>query len=295
MKKYILIFGLIFLGNQAFSQELNCSVQINAQQTGQPNLSIFKTLENALTEFINETNWTNQNFEDHEKINCDIVINLTSYDAGAFSGSLQIQSSRPVYGSAMTTPIFTSKDSQFSFQYVEFENLDYNPNSFDSNLVSVIAYYVYTVLGMDADTFSPMGGSDYFQEANQIVGTAQQSSYPGWQPGDDKSRYRFSADIISTDFEPFRQAMYTYHRQGLDVMSEDVKAGKQKVAEAIALMAQLNNINMNSSVVRAFFDAKHIELEKIFSGGPSVDITGVVDDLNDLAPQYSKNWGNINY
>jgi len=295
MKKYILIFVLIFLGNRVFPQALNCTVQVNAQQTGQPTLSIFQTLENSLNEFINETNWTKQNFDDHEKIRCDVVINLTSYDAGSFTGTLQIQSSRPIYGSTMTTPVFTFKDNDFSFKYVEFQNLNYSPNSFDSNLVSVVAYYVYIILGMDADTFSPLGGLSYFQEANQIVGTAQQSGYKGWQPGDDKSRYRFSADIISADFEPFRRAMYSYHREGLDMMSEDLEAGKMKISEAIALMSQLSNINKNSSVVRAFFDAKHTELEKIFSGGPPVDITTVVNNLNDLAPQYSKNWGKIRY
>lgn len=296
MKKIIFfLIGFILLENQVFSQEIQSTVQINAQQTGQPNLSIFKTLGNSLTEFVNETTWTNQNFEDHEKIRCDIVINVTNYDAGSFTATIQIQSSRPVYGSAMTTPILTIKDNNFAFKYVEFQNLDYNPNSFDSNLVSVISFYIYTILGMDADTFSPLGGSEYFQEANQIAGTAQQSGYQGWQPTDDRSRYRLSSDLVSTDFEPFRQAMYIYHREGLDTMHEDVGEGKQKIADAIATMAQLSNMNMNSAVVRAFFDAKNTEIEKIFSGGPSVDITHVVDDLNDLAPQYSKNWGNISY
>ncbi|HET8810397.1 MAG TPA: DUF4835 family protein [Flavobacteriaceae bacterium] len=295
MKK-VLLLGILLLAKTGFSQEINCQIVVSAKQTGQTNLTVFNTLENSLTEFVNETNWTNEKFEEGEKINCSMFINITEYDAGAFSGTIQIQSSRPVYGAAMTTPILNFKDNNFSFQYMEYEALDFNPNSFDSNLVSIVSFYIYTILGLDADTFSPLGGSPYFQEAQRIVVTAQQSGFSGWMPGDgDQSRYQFNEDLLSPSFEIFRNALYAYHREGLDVMHEDVELGKQKIAEAIQQIGEISGTRTNSIVIRSFFDAKSTEIEKIFSGGPSVEITEVVETLNDLAPQYSKNWRNISY
>lgn len=295
MKK-LLFLGIFLLANIGFAQEINSAVQVNAKQTGQTNLTIFKTLEQSLTEFINQTNWTNTKFEEHEKINCSFFINITSYDSGSFKGTIQIQSSRPVYGSTMITPVFNFKDEEFSFQYIEHESLNYNPNSFDSNLVSIVSYYVYTILGLDADTYSSLGGDDYFQEAQRIVSTAQSSGYAGWKPtAGDQSRYQYNNDVLSQNFEVFRKALYTYHREGLDVMYEDVEQGKQKVAEALIQVGEINSLRSNSIVIRSFFDAKSDEIEKIFSDGPSVEITDVVETLNDIAPQYSKNWRNITY
>ena len=294
MKKLLVIFAVLCACNLSIAQEINCQVEVNARQTGQTNLTIFKTLENSLSEFINQKNWTGEKFKNYEKINCSIFITVTGYDSGNFQGSIQIQSSRPVYGSAMTTPLFNFKDEQFSFQYIEYEPLKYSPNSFDSNLVSVVSYYIYTILGLDADTFSPLGGSDYFQEAEQIVSTAQRSAYQGWKPTDGKqSRYQLNEDLLSPSLENFRNALYIYHREGLDIMSEDVETGKQKIADAILQMGQLSANRTNSIAVRSFFDAKANEIEKIFSDGPSIEISEVVDVLNDLSPQYSKNWRNI--
>lgn len=294
--KQVFILGILFFMNTAWAQEMNCQVQVNAVQTGQTNLTVFKTLEKSLTEFVNQTNWTNVKFKDHEKINCSLFITVTSYDAGSFSGTLQIQSSRPVYGASMTTPILNFKDEQFSFEYVEYEPLNYNPNSFDSNLVAVVSYYVYTILGMDADTFSPLGGSSYFQEANNIVNMAQQSDYAGWSASDgDQSRYQFNKDVLAPNFEPFRKALYVYHREGLDEMHKNVEQGKKTVAKAIQQLGKIPSIQSNSIVLRAFFDAKANEIEKIFSDGPSIDITEVAETLSDLAPQHNDKWRNISY
>ncbi len=294
MKNLLLIFGMLFCCNLGIAQEINCQVEVNARQTGQTGLTIFKTLEKSLSEFINQKNWTGEKFKNHEKINCSIFITIKEYKSGSFTGSIQIQSSRPVYGSSMATPIINFKDEQFSFQYIEFESLKFNPNSFDSNLVSVVGYYVYTILGLDADTFAPLGGSDYLQSAEQIVSTAQQSNYQGWKPTDgNQSRFRLNEDLLSPSLEDYRNALYTYHREGLDAMYKDVKTGKQKVADAILQLGEISSNRTSSIAIRSFFDAKADEIEKIFSDGPSVEISEVVDVLNNLSPQYSKNWRNI--
>ncbi len=297
MRRYILILLLSFcVGFSSQAQEINCSVSVNAEQTGRTKLSIFNTLESALQEFVSENTWTKLNLQEHEKINCNIFINITSYDSNNFNATLQIQSSRPIFGSVATTPVFNFKDNDFDFEYTEYQNLDYSPNTFNSNLVSGISFYIYTILGLDADTFAPQGGQAYYEEARQIVNTAQQSNYEGWRAGgNNKSRFRLNSDLLSNNFTGYRDALYTYHRLGLDKMHEDVEEGKQKIAEAILALKQVNNTRPNSLLIRTFFDAKADEIEKIFSGGPSIPITEVVETLNRIAPLYSKNWSSIKY
>ncbi len=297
MRRYIFVLLLSFVvGFSSQAQEINCSVKVNAEQTGRTKLSIFNTLESALQEFVSENSWTKLDLQEHEKINCNIFINITSYDSNNFKATLQIQSSRPIFGSVATTPVFNFKDNDFDFEYTEYQNLDYSPNTFNSNLVSGISFYIYTILGLDADTFAPQGGQAYYEEARQIVNTAQQSNYEGWRAGgNNKSRFRLNSDLLSNNFTGYRDALYTYHRLGLDKMHEDVEEGKQKIAEAILALKQVNNTRPNSLLIRTFFDAKADEIEKIFSGGPSIPITEVVETLNRIAPLYSKNWSSIKY
>lgn len=297
MSKALLLLIFIFLvSSNSGAQELRCEVVVNAEQTGQSNLSVFKTLQNSLNEFINQTSWTNREFANHEKINCSVFINITGFDNESFSGTIQVQASRPVFGSSMVTPVFNFKDEQFSFNYREFEPLNYSQNSYSSNLVSVISFYVYTILGLDADTFQLQGGTAYFEEANRVVTTAQQGGAAGWRGTDgNKSRYRLNADLISNAFSDYRTALYEYHRLGLDIMHRDPTAGKQAIANSVQDLRKLNDSRPNSLLVRVFFDAKAQELEQIFTGGPQVPVTGLVDALNQLAPMYSENWRKIRF
>lgn len=278
------------------AQEMNCQVVVNAEQTGQSNNVIFRTLENSLTEFINQTRWTNRDFQSQERINCSMFINIDNYDAGSFSGSIQVQSSRPVYGSTMISPVFNFKDEQFNFSYSEYEPLSFSPTEFESNLVSTVAFYVYTMLGLDADTFEEQGGTPYFQTANQIVASAQQGGNTGWKATDgNRSRYQLNADLLSNSFSGYREALYDYHRNGLDVMHMSPSEGKKGVATAILDLERMNSRRPNSLLLRTFFDAKADEVEHIFSGGPSVNIKPVVDALSKMAPTFSEKWGNIRY
>jgi hypothetical protein len=293
--------AILFLFAFCFSlalgaQELNCQVVVNSEQTGQANAAVFKTLQNALGEFVNQTRWTDKEFLPQERINCSMFINITSYDGNNFSGSIQIQSSRPVFGSTMVTPVFNFNDEQLTFEYSEYEPLEFSPNQFNSNLVSVIGFYVYTILGLDADTFNEEGGTPYFQVANQVVGTAQQSSYSGWKGTDgNRSRFQLNANLLSNTYLGYRQAMYNYHRNGLDVMHMAPQEGKEAVAAAIMNLRQMNSRRPNSLLLRTFFDAKADEVEQIFSGGPSVNTREVVEALNNLAPTFSEKWSNIVY
>ena len=296
MYKIVCVFLVFLFPIAASAQQFNCEVVINAEQTGNSNVTVFKTLENALEEFVNQTVWTDQTLQPHERINCSFFINITSFDSNSFSGTLQVQSSRPVFGSTMISPVFNFNDEDFSFNYTEYESLDFSPNTYSSNLVSVVSFYVYTILGLDADTFEEMGGTPYFETASQIAGTAQQGNYTGWKATDgNNSRYRLNADLLSNAFTGYREALYIYHREGLDLMHSSPELGKRGVARALLVLEEMNSNRPNSLLVRTFFDAKAMEVEEIFRGGPSVSIKEVVDALNKMAPTFSDNWANIRY
>jgi hypothetical protein len=290
---FILLFSLSLTG---FSQELNCSVVVNAQQTGNENLTIFKTLEKQLTEFVNNTKWTNRTFAPQERINCSMVISITNYSGEAFQGTIQVQSSRPVFGSSYSTPIYNINDKDFTFRYLEFQNLIFNPNQFESNLVSAIAFHVYMVLALDADSFSKNGGDVYLKQAQAIVNYSQQENYKGWKLEDGlQSRFALIDNILSPTFKEYRDVMYSYHREGLDVMSDNAKEGKETIASALKQFEAMNSRRPNSFLLRTFFDAKSDEIEQIFSDGPSVNIASVQETLQKVAPTYASKWRNIKF
>jgi len=292
---YRLIVLFLLLGNCVFAQEFNATVGINAEQTGNQNLQVFKTLERALTEFINNTKWTSSDYRTEERIDCSFFINVVSYSNDEFTGTLQVQASRPVFGSSYNTTIFNVNDKDFSFNYVEFQPLNYNPNLFESNLISVIAFYLYTILGVDADTFELNGGTEYYQEARNIVGNAQGSNTKGWVREQNPNRFRLNDDLLSGTYDGYRETMYNYHREGLDTMNNNVKKGKEAIIKSLTALNTIHNSRPNSYIMRVFFDAKADEISSILSGGPTVNIAETVGFLGRIAPTYSDNWREIKY
>ena len=288
-----LFLVLIFSCSQA--QELNCTVTVNAQKLPNANQSVFKTLETALNEFVNRTQWTSQNFKQNEKINCSMYITFSSNNSDQFAATIQVQSSRPIHNSSYASPILNFNDKDFSFKYAEFESLNYNPTAFESNLVSVISFYSYVILGMDADSFVAESGNTYFETAQNISNVAQQSGYKGWTQADgNQSRYFLINDLLSPTFREVRQTMYDYHN-GLDLMNQDLKASKEKIKKSLLNLSKLNATRPNAFLTRVFFDAKSDEIVSIFSGGPTISITDLVDNLNRISPLNSSKWSSIKY
>ena len=295
MNRILIFFGLLFLGF-AQAQQLNCQVTVNSDLIANANPNTFKTLQKSIAEFVNKTDWTGENYKQGERIDCSMYITLNTYDSNQYSATIQIQSSRPVYGSTYSSPIFNYNDKDFAFSYVEFENLTFDPNSFSSNLVSVLSFYSFIIIGMDADTFSPKGGASYLETAQSICNVAQQGGYKGWAQGDsNQNRYFLINDMLSTTYSPFREAMYEYHFEGLDNMAKDQKAAKETVASSIKTLSKLYNVRPNAFLTRVFFDAKSDEIVSIFSGGPAVSITDLGDNLNKLSPLNSSKWGTIKF
>ncbi|HZW62998.1 MAG TPA: DUF4835 family protein [Flavobacteriaceae bacterium] len=297
MRNFFLLF-FFFVNISIQAQEFNCTVVVNAQLTGNENLQIFKTLEKQLNEFVNNTKWTNKNFEPQERINCNMVITINKNTAGSdlFQGTIQVQASRPIYGSTYSTPIYNFNDKDFNFQYVEFQNLIFNPNQFESNLMSVLAYHLYMILGLDADSYQENGGDSYYRQVQTIVNYSQQENYSGWKLEDGlQSRFILIDNLLSPTFKEFRSAMYSYHIKGLDIMHSSPKDGKQAVADAIQSLTVMNSRRPNSFLLRTFFDAKADEIEQIFSGGPNVNISELVGALQKMAPTHAAKWRNIKF
>lgn len=293
-----LIYILIFLCTVGFvnAQELNCQIKVDTQQVNQTNQQIFGTLERALNDFVNRTQWTNKKYAGHERINCSMVINVSQYDSDNFTATIQVQASRPVFNSSFTTPIFNFNDRQFSFKYQEFQPLVFNDNAYTSNLVSVITYYIYVILGIDADTFQMQGGTEYFAAAQQIVNLAQQSNFLGWKEADgNRTRWRLLDNMLSDTYKEYRTVMYNYHRTGLDMMADNPKVGKLRISESLKFFRALNNRRPNAFLTQTFFDAKAEEIQNIFTDGPSINIVDLVDTLNKVAPFHAAKWEKIKF
>ena len=295
MRKIVVVFIFLFSLGNVFSQELNATVSVNYQQVANGNPQLFKNLETQIKEFLNTTKWTNKEYTDVEKIECNFFINVTSYGSNVFEATLQVQSSRPVHNATFASPILNINDKNFTFRFIEFETMIYDQNSFNSNLVSVLAFYSNLIIGMDMDSFALNGGSKYLEVASNIVNVAQSSGYKGWSQseGNNNNRNFLISDMLSTTFAPFRKTLYEYHRLGLDTMSEDVKKGKENIANSIETLAEIQKTRPNSLLVRTFFDAKGDELVSIFSGGPQTNNAKLLETLNRISPLNSQKWNKI--
>jgi hypothetical protein len=278
----------------SFAQVLDCKVSVNADLVDQTNSQIFETLERELNEFVSATSWVDVRSEDYNKINCTMLITIENYGNNEFQANLQIQSSRPVFGSTYVTPLLNRKDDDFNFSYQEFESLNFNPNNTNTSLVSLISYYVFVILGIDADSFTLFGGDQHYEQARKIVDLSQTNRFSGWKQSENKTNRYWLIDQLSTNpFSLFRQAIYDYHLNGLDVMVNQPELGKQTISKSIADLKSLSETRPNSLVVQLFFDTKSDEVVQIFSGGPLFDTSQLREDLNRVAPFFSAKWVEI--
>lgn len=285
---------LVMITFSANAQELNCNVKISFDRITDANPQVFKTLERSLSDFVNNTRWSTRNFEKSEKIDCSMFINVSAYSNNAFTATLQVQSSRPIYGSTYSSPVFNFNDKDVNFRYNEGDNFYYNPNSFDSNLVGVVAFYANIIIGMDADSFEKGSGTQYYQVAQNITGLGASNSYKGWSQQDgNQNRFFLITDLLSNTYTPFRDALYEYHLVGLDAMSTDQKQGKEKVIAAIKTLAKVQSVRPNAFLTRVFFDSKSDEIVSIFSGGPAVNTAELIEILNRVSPLNSAKWNKI--
>ena len=294
MNKLFLFSTFFFVTLIIHAQELKCEVVVNSGLVNQTNQQIFSTLEQSIQEFMNYQVWTSQNWNSEEKINCSLIFNLTGYSGNNFEGTLQIQSQRPIFDSNFNSPILNFQDVDISFSYQEFQPLFYNPNTYDSNLTSILSFYAYMIIGLDADSFKSKGGQIFFTYAQQISNLAQQSKNDGWlSTGNRKNRYWLVDSILSNAFKEYRITNYEYHRKGLDLMTSNQLKAKNNIANSLIYLNKLNKRRPNSFLIQLFFDAKSQEIVNILSGGEKIELKETKDLLKNIAPFFNNKWKEI--
>ena len=293
------LFFRLFFVSLSFgltAQELESQVVVNADLVDQTNRQIFETLEQSLNEFINSRSWTQRDFLPQERIKCSFVLTLTSYSNNRFEGNLQIQSQRPIFDSNYDSPLFNYLDNDVSFTYQEYQPLIYNPAIFQSNLVSLLSFYIHIILGLDAASFEKNGGANYFELAQKITNLAQQSKLMGWNQNDGiRNRFWLIDSLRSNTFEEYRQALYQYHREGMDQMISSPMKAKESIVSSIETLYGLYERRPNAFLLQVFFDAKAGELVDVFTGGPRVGINNMISQLRRMAPFFNPQWKEIKF
>ena len=295
MRKFFFILFLLLVTFSSYSQELNATVIINSDKVQSSNKQVYQTLQKALTEFINDKQWTNRNFKQQERINCAFNIIINEQNGSNFSATLQVQSTRPVYNSTYATPVLNINDTNFNFRYNEFDPLIYNPTIYESNLISTIAFYVYTILGVDADTFALKGGENYLKQAENIMLLAQSNGESGWQNQVGKqNRFALIDNLLSSKFSALRSIYYNYHRNGFDNFADNKNSAKEAIEKSVLDLDKLHNITIGNYMIRVFLDAKGDEIVNVFSDGiASRNQPQMIKVLNKIAPTYKDKWKNI--
>ena len=269
MIKRTIIVCCLLASLTGFAQELKCTVSINATQVQTTDLGIFRDMKLAIEQFMNSRKWTNDSYKPFEKISCNMLITITKMPAiGNFAASVQIQSARPVYNTNYSSLVFNFADRDWEFEYIESLPLEYNDNTYTSNLTSMLALYAYLIIGVDYDTFAELGGTPYFQRALQVTNNAQQSNRAGWLSlGSNRSRYWIVENFNNGQMVDLRKALYTYHRLALDTFDKDPDKSRDIILKGLKDIKKIRDINPNSILVISFFDAKGKELSNIFSSG----------------------------
>ena len=285
-ERLILIIALLTaVFSSAGAQELNCQVKIDHSQVQGTNTSIFSTLENAISEYINTRKWTDAQFSPNEKIECRMFFTIKSFDMPRMVGELQVQSSRPVYNSSYTTTLLNFKDTKIEFDYSEGQPLIFSENSMESNLTAILNFYVYMILGIDFDSFSPRGGNAYYERARNVVQMAQSSTESGWKAFEDNKN---RSAVLNVFTEPstiqFRDLLYQYHRNGLDEMSVSPDKGRSNITASLETLTKIADVAPMTVALSMFKDAKMDELVNVYTKGTQDERKRVYELLYAIYP-----------
>ena len=291
-----LTFIFFFIYSFSLSQELNCRVTLNYSSVPSPNKEMFNSMRQSITQFMNNTQWTNEIFSNEERIDCTILIRINQQiSTDEFSGTISIQSSRPIYKSNYNSTLINLVDDQFRFRFVEFEPLEFNENTHLSNLTSVLAYYAYIIIGLDYDTFSNSGGDSFFIRAQKIVNNAQgDNNATGWKSFEgSKNRYWLVENLLNPDFQLLRKTLYTYHREGMDNFTEKPEFVREVIASSLINLLDVYNQRPKGYLIQLFFDAKTDEIVNVFSKGTIMEANELVNVLTRISPKNADKWQKI--
>ncbi len=299
MKRLLPLFFFLFaLLTSTMAQELQVKVTINSSQVQGTDKSVFENLQQTLEQFLNERQWTAMQFQENERIQCTFSITVSKYDASAnkFTCTAMIQANRPVYNSAYTTTLYNNRDKNFDFEFVQFDQLNFNEEVIDNQLVALMAYYAYLIIGLDLDSFSPLGGTDVLQRCMNLVNNAQNLNFAGWKSFDDsRNRFALINDYLDEAMKPFRQLQYDYYRKGLDEMAQNVERGRTNVSTALQeCLKKAHEDKPLSLLPQIWTDFKRDELASIYKGkGTQKEKESVYDILFGINASQNNAWEKI--
>lgn len=289
MKRFVVMFVFgCMVAATAGAQELRSSIQVQSASVQGTNKQVYESMRTDLTEFVNNMVWTRDRYDNIERIECNFVFNITEQiSSNEFKGKLNVQLRRPVYNSAYSTAMLNIEDANVQFKYTEGQALTYSTTGYDSdNLVPLIAFYVYMALGVDYDSFSLNGGSEFYTKAEAIVSSAQSSQYSGWKSFEStQNRYWLNESVLSESHRAFRKSLYDYHRQGLDKMHANPEQARTAIYNAIDNLRKVKrSYPRNSYMLNQFFTCKADEIVNIFSEAPVIEKNKIVEILTEVDP-----------
>lgn len=286
MKKLISFFACLLITVSLSAQDLNTRVQILSPQIQNPNQRIFTVLETSIRDFMNNRKWSANSLQAQERIDCNMVITISSWDgSGSFKAEAQIQSSRPVYGTSYNTTVLNINDKDFDFNYSEGQPMDYTDQSYTNNLTSLLAFYAYVITGIDYDTFSKNGGTPYFNRAQLVVNNAQNAPNKGWKAFENlRNRFWLVENLLSRTYAPVRESYYEYHREGLDVMAGNKQKGEKAIQGILPKLQKIDKQKQGSMLPQLFFTAKADEMVQILSSSSPQDRIKAYNLLAEIDP-----------
>lgn len=296
MKKVLSAFLFLGLFVPASAQELNCTVNVITAQVEGSEKKVFETFQTAVAEFMNNTTWTTDKFTNQERIECSLQITVSERVSSTdFKASIQVIVRRPVYRTSYYSPLLSFNDENFSFRYIEFQPIEFNETGTIPNLPAVLAYYAYIILGIDYDTFSPQGGTPYFQKAQSIVARMQNAPEKGWRSFENtRNRYWLAESFSNSIYRPLRDFLYTYHRQGLDIMTEKKEDAVNNIATSIESLKKVHQEVPASFLMQTIFYAKSDEIVNIFKDAFPEVKTRMISTLSEIDPSNLSKYQTIN-
>lgn len=287
--KYLLLLTLLIISKSIYSQDLNARVQILAPQIPNSNKRTLDVLETSIKDFLNGRRWSTDALQAQERIDCNFVITITDWDGSSnFKAEAQIQSNRPIYNTSYSSTILNISDKDFDFNYSEGQTLDYSDQSYISNLGSLLAFYAYIITGMDYDTFSKFGGTAYFQKAQTVLNNAQNAPNTGWKAFENlRNRFWLVENLTNKSYNPIRESMYNYHRDGLDVMAENSSKGRKAIFSLLPQLQKIDKQKQGSLLNQLFFTAKSDELINILNSADQQERMKAFNILSDIDPANS--------
>ena len=295
MRRFGIFIGILLLSIASIGQELDCQISVSTRQVEGTDRQVYNTLQTALFEFMNNKRWTNYQFKLEERIECTMLIQISErLSVDEFKGTMNVVLSRPVYKSSYNSILLNHVDKDIQFNYVEFEPLDFQESAITSNLTAILAYYAYILIGLDFDSFSLYGGTPFYEKAQTIVNMAQNLPQKGWKSFESmRNRYWLAENFNNTSYNKIRQFIYQYHRQGLDLMAENVDQGRTNIIESLELMRQAYRDKPNSFLLQLILDAKRDEFINILTGAPDQDKVKAVNLLKEIDPANSTKYQTV--